>query len=140
MIELYLAASRSPPDRPSGPVGRPCFYDAEATWLGRSYVARARYGASHALARELVAAGIPDQPVEIIHTPGNAILAYKSLHRLAIYTVSEGPATLLRSRRWTDPSLAFGGMASKAKKGGGRPSGGIPAPRDEQPPILAATP
>jgi hypothetical protein len=66
---------------------RPCYYDAEANVLGQSYTVRARYGACHDLARELVAAGIPDQPVTTIHQPQGWRIGYPSLHRMALRTI-----------------------------------------------------
>ena len=69
---------------------------AEAEWDGRVFRAASSHGASMALARQLVAAGCPDQPW---HVPGR--LHGRSLHRLARLTIEEG-ADGLRFRRYRE--------------------------------------
>ncbi len=42
-----------------------CYWQAECVVDGLAYVARSRHGAPYALARELLAAGIPDAPMQV---------------------------------------------------------------------------
>jgi len=66
-----------------------CTYEAEAIIDGRRYFARSRRGAPFALARVLVAAGIPDRPVLVMHKGLRGEMRYRSLHRMAGRTVRE---------------------------------------------------
>ena len=102
MITIYQTA-----DEPSRSADRPCYYDATCTAKGWAFTARARYGACHAVARQLVAAGFPDEPVTVVQAPHGWELRYPSLHRLSLRTIAEGPTTPLRSAHWTDPTEAF---------------------------------
>jgi hypothetical protein len=54
---------------------------------GKDYTVSRRGGTHPKLARALVAAGAPDQPVEA-HELGKLALTYPSLHRLAGFTVT----------------------------------------------------
>jgi len=54
-----------------------------------AYAAASRNGATMALARQLVAPGFPDQPVEAVGTDGRIRFTAPSLHRLAQWTVIE---------------------------------------------------
>jgi hypothetical protein len=64
---------------------------AESTIDGVVYEAPSRSGAAYALARVLVAAGIPDGPV----TTGR--MSWPSLHRMAERTISESAKSPLHS-------------------------------------------
>jgi hypothetical protein len=121
-------ASRSP--------DRPCFYDAEANVLGQSYTVRARYGAVHDLARELVAAGVPDQAVTTVQQPHGCQMGYPSMYRLAATTVSEGPTHPVHGRRWTDPAEAFGRLPPKGQNRGSMPPADIGVPPAEPARVL----
>lgn len=95
-------------DAPSRSADNSCAYDADTEIGGIAYSARSRRGASNELARQLVAAGIPDQPV-IVRTFGlTGEIGYRSLHRLAAWSYSEGRTTRLQRARWTDPAERFG--------------------------------
>ena len=72
MIEMHLIAGRESRDI------------AECEWRGQRYTAASSHGAAMALARQLVAAGAPDQPWCV---PGR--LHGRSLHGLARLTVTE---------------------------------------------------
>jgi hypothetical protein len=73
-----------------------CTWLAETEIDGQHFEARSRRGAPHELARTLVAAGIPDQPVRVEHVGLRGHMAYPSLHRMADVTYTEGVHTLLR--------------------------------------------
>jgi hypothetical protein len=67
-----------------------CAWLAECEVDGLRFEARSRHGAANALARELVASGIPDRPLEI-HLDGLAgCLRWGSLAAAAKRTYTEG--------------------------------------------------
>ena len=86
-------------------------WEASTEIDGMSYSAASRHGAPQALARVLVAAGIPDQPVKVrsevcIFDNGAEIrteklrgcIRYRSLHAMAKTTFEEGDRPLHRAR------------------------------------------
>src|SRR5579875_2019879 len=81
-----------------------CAWLATCAIGGRRFEARSRRGAPAALARLLVAAAIPDQPVEVhalmLGRWYRPALRYRSLYALAAMTWEEGAATPLRRARY----------------------------------------
>jgi hypothetical protein len=69
---------------------------AEAEVGGRRFEAKSRHGAPNALARELVAAGIPDQPIEIRYEGLAGSMRHKSFHTLAGRTFTKSASTPVR--------------------------------------------
>jgi len=59
------------------------------------YDATSRSGATTALARVLVEAGVPDQPVQV-YDQGRKTLFWPSLHKMAKWTYTEGNEPLRR--------------------------------------------
>ena len=83
---------------------------ATATWCGREYRATSRNGAALALARDLMAAGLPDGPWQAVGADGRVRLHGPSLHRLAALTVSDPPnGRGCRFTRWEPYAAAEGG-------------------------------
>lgn len=76
--------------------------NSSAAWLaeceadGRRFEAKSRHGAANALARELVAAGIPDAPMEVRYEGLAGTMRYPSFHAAAGWTFSESASTPLR--------------------------------------------
>ena len=69
---------------------------------GSTFTARSRSGAPNELARMLVAANIPDQPMQVFDTHRDRwTIKYRSFHEAAKWTYAEGAATPLRRVRWT---------------------------------------
>ena len=66
---------------------------ARCTWKGQVFEAASRHGASMVLARQLVAAGCPDQPYEARDADGRLLFFGPSLHRLARLTARENDHT-----------------------------------------------
>jgi len=120
-----------------------CHWVAETTLQdGRFFFVRSRHGAPNKLARQLVAAGIPDQPMEACdRRSGLKALTYRSFHAAAKWTYTEGAATLLQRVRYQefhglpesdaasvpgrgDPMLAGcpETVLGNTEKGGGTPS------------------
>lgn len=90
---------------------------ATATWDGREYRAESRSSCECALARILMAAGVPDQPWQTVHANGTTGLRGRSLHRLAGFTVSEGDRDGLRLKKYVPhPS----GVAQNGAEASGR--------------------
>lgn len=85
---------------------RACYYVAECEIDGRRYSARSRSGASAALARELVAAGVSEGPMIIRHRGLKGEMRLPSLFEAAKWTTSEGQKALARVR-WTDLAKRF---------------------------------
>jgi len=79
-----------------------CRYEAEAVIDGERYSVRARRGAPFALARVLIAAGIPDQPVSVAHSSLRGAMTYRRLHRMAELTVKESAGTPVRLGRYEE--------------------------------------
>jgi hypothetical protein len=73
-----------------------CAWVAEAEVDGRRFEARSRHGAANALARELVAAGLADQPLEIHYEGLAGTMCYLSFHAAAQLTFVENASTPLR--------------------------------------------
>jgi hypothetical protein len=82
---------------------------ATCAYNARAYEATSRSGASTALARILVDAGVPDQPVQVFDK-GRKTLLWPSLHAMAKWTYKEGDIPLRRVR-WTPPPDWKGDLA-----------------------------
>jgi hypothetical protein len=82
-----------------------CAWLAEATINGCQFEAKSRRGAPHELARALVAAGIPDQPVQVENAGRRGAMHYRSLHSMAGGTFTEGIHTLLSRAPYREFSL-----------------------------------
>ena len=92
---------------------------------GIPYSARSRSGASNELARVLVAAGIPDQPIEARdRRSGLKALTYRSFHAAAKWTYREGAATLLQRVRYQEfPGLPESEAHAAPREGEPMPAG-----------------
>lgn len=121
-------------DEASRTPDRPCYYDASAIVDGVEYKARARYDVTHDIARQLVAAGVPDQPVVTIQLPQGWKVSYRSLHKKAKYTVAEGASHSVHVERWRDPVEAFARLRVNAENGGEAPPEASECPEAETPP------
>jgi len=79
---------------------RGCAYEISCEVDGVEYSARSRSGAPYALARALVAAGVPDQPMTVVSAGLAGETRYRSLYRMAGYTVGENASQPLHLRRY----------------------------------------
>ena len=91
---------RQSPDEPTRTPGKSCVYAAECTIAGQTYIARSRYGAPNELARVLVAAGVPDAPMQVECAGLCGCITYRSFHKLAGYSLEENAQVSLRRRRY----------------------------------------
>lgn len=86
------------PDEASRTPSMGCAWVATCEIAGRRFTARSRHGAPNALARQLVEAGIADHPVEVREIGRPGAMRYRSLHKMAGYTYTEGNHPLKRKR------------------------------------------
>jgi hypothetical protein len=95
MLQRPLEDTRTPE--------RLCVYEAECEVDGRRYSTRSRHAAANELARALVSAGVPDQPVEIRQAGVKGCITCRSLHELARRAYHESSTVTLRRVRWKSP-------------------------------------
>jgi len=120
------------PDEPTRTPENNCLYEGETVLDGQRYSARSRRGAPFALARVLVAAGIPDQPVQVTHQGLRGHLSYHSLHRMAELTIEESDRVSVRLGRYRErPDFSRGKSENRGESPSlvPRPSlheGGVP--------------
>jgi hypothetical protein len=95
-----------------------CAFIAECEVGGRAFAARSRRGAPFALARDLVAAGVADQPVEVTHAGLRGAMRYPSLHRMAGLTITEGVRGSVEIGRWQErPDFSVGEAENRGISG-----------------------
>jgi len=95
-----------------------CIWLAECEVEGRRFEARSRHGAANALARELVAAGFADRPLEV-HCHGVAgCLRWGSVGAAAGRTYTEGNRPLSPVHPMDRSSRCRAGYQSASKTGG----------------------
>jgi hypothetical protein len=104
---------------------RSCVWEAVCEIGGVQYRARSRYGAVNELARQLVAAGIPDAPMAVRQHGLAGEMVDASFYEAAKWTYREGAASLHRVR-WVDPAAQTAQIAIRkaARQGWNR----FPAP------------
>lgn len=97
--------------------GRSCFWIAECVLEdGRPFTARSQHGALNELARQLVAAGIPDQPMQAYDQRGLKAPYYRSFQAPAKWTYTEGNG-LLQRVPYRSPEEIASGLQRQPKNG-----------------------
>jgi hypothetical protein len=81
---------------PGSRTKRGLLWHAEAA----GHSADSRSGAPHALARALVAAGVADQPVEVVTAGLAGVTRYRSLHAMARRTIKEAVTAPIHLAKW----------------------------------------
>jgi|KBSMisStandDraft_5_1062788.scaffolds.fasta_scaffold01171_4 hypothetical protein len=81
--------------------GRGCPWIAECDVDGQHHEAASRSGAPLALARVLVAAGIPDQRVRVYSQGFVGCMRYPSLYRMAGLTIEESASKPVHPASWS---------------------------------------
>jgi hypothetical protein len=84
-----------------------CYWYASCEIDGVKYVERSRRGAVNRLARKLVAAGIPDDRVEVWQGTKLQWTA-KSMHTISLYTFAESMKSPLRRGVFVDTAARIG--------------------------------
>jgi hypothetical protein len=113
-----------------------CVWLAECEVGGRRFEARSRHGAANALARELVAPGVPDGPLEA-HFEGLAgCLRWASISAAANRTFTEGNRPL-QCIRWIAPQDGVQAIRAGPKHGVMARAGAV-APQEPSTPVKEA--
>jgi hypothetical protein len=108
-----------------------CVWLAECEVGGRRFEAGSRHGAANALARELVAAGIADRPLEVYRDGVPGCMRWASLAAAARRTYTEGNRTL-QCIRWIAPQDAAQAIRAPPKQGVERPAARLVPPEPER--------
>jgi hypothetical protein len=93
-----------------------CVWLAECEIDGRRFEARSRHDAANALARELVAAGVADRPLEVRFEGLPGYLRWGSIVAAAKRTFTEGNRPL-QCIRWVAPQDAVQAIRAPPKQG-----------------------
>lgn len=93
-----------------------CLWLAECEVDGQHYEARSRHGAANALSRQLLAAGIADQPMEVHFAGLPGYLRWGSLEAAANRTYTEGNRPV-QCIRWVAPQDAVQAIRATPKRG-----------------------
>jgi hypothetical protein len=93
-----------------------CVWLAECEVGGRRFEARPRHGAANALARELLAACIPDRPLEVYFGGLAGCVRWSSITAAAKRTYTEGNRPL-QCIRWVAPQDAVQTIRGPPKQG-----------------------
>ena len=110
-----LDATRTP--------NKSCKWVAEAIVNGRTYTATSRMAPANDIARQLVAAGVPDAPMQVYTAGLKGCLMWRSFYRAAERTYRESATEPVRQVRWIDPAV------TRAQIGGSTaPKQGVKAP------------
>jgi hypothetical protein len=119
------------PDEPARTPEKSCVYVAECAEGGVPYSARSRHGASHELARVLMAAGIPDDAMTVTSAGLKGEATWPSFHAMARWTYEETRSRPLHRARWEDPALkAARFAAASGRKQASAPKPATPAPAE----------
>jgi len=103
-----------------------CIWLAECEIGGQRFEAQSRHGAVNTLARELMAAGITDRPLEVRFDGLAGSLRWGSIAAAAKRTYTEGNRPL-QCIRWVAPQDAVQAIRAPPKQGGKwRAATGVP--------------
>src|ERR1700730_14630712 len=112
-IRVIPIAVTTWPDEATRTSNSACVGIAEATFEGRTYTARSRHGPANQLARQLIAAGLPDRPRVIRYRGLAGTMTYRSRRATAraATLISSPPAPWSRfcgpARRLSAPIVAL---------------------------------
>src|SRR5215472_11901898 len=109
-----------------------CKWVAEAIVNGRTYTAISRMAPANDIARQLVAAGVPDAPMHVYTAGLKGCMIWQSFHKAAGRTCEESAAKPVHGARWSNPAdrVAQFTAASRDKQGV-KPLGGTLVAPDE---------
>jgi ferredoxin len=114
-------------------------WQAETEINGKTYTATSRHGAPMALARVLIAAAIPDQPVEVRSEERPGCVRYRSLYEMAKWTFTEGTSTLLHRVKYQEQPKGVFSVEASGQEMRFTPPVGILAPEDRGHPEIDAS-
>jgi len=105
-----------------------CKWVAEAIVNGRTYIATSRMAPANEIARQLVADGVPDAPMQVYTAGLKGCLVRRSFHKAAGYTFKENAQTPVKRVRWEAPEDATQRYRAGQKQGVKAPAGTRVAP------------
>ena len=94
-----------------------CKWVAEAIVNGRTYIATSRMAPANDIARQLVADGVPDAPMQVYTAGLKGCLVRRSFHKAAGYTFKENAQTPVKRIRWEAPEDAAQRYRAAPKRG-----------------------
>jgi hypothetical protein len=109
-----------------------CLWLAECEVDGQHFEARSRHGAASALSRQLLAAGIADQPLEVHFDGLPGHLRWGSLEAAADRTYTEGNRPV-QCIRWVAPQDAVQAIRATSKRGVNGPAAAAVPPEPQTP-------
>jgi hypothetical protein len=121
------------PEEGSRTPSKPCAWIEETTINGRNFTARSRYGATNELARQLVAAGVPDGSMSVYTASLRGFAIIRSFYRAAQWTYEETATVPLHRVPYARVEAArerARGAGVQAPKQGVSVSGGSPGAAD----------
>ena len=99
-----LEATRTP--------GKSCKWSGEAIVNGRTYTATSRMAPANDIARQLVADGVPDAPMQVYSAGLKGCLVWRSFYKAAGYTIEETITKPVREVRWEHPDARAARIAA----------------------------
>jgi hypothetical protein len=106
---------------------RSCKWLGEAIVNGRTYTATSRMAPANDIARQLVADGVPDAPLQVYTEGMKGCMVWRSFHSAAGYTFEENDRAPVKRRR-PRPSRGEQGVPTGPKQGVNAPPGTLIAP------------
>ena len=100
-----------------------CKWVAEAIVNGRTYIATSRMAPANEIARQLVADGVPDAPMQVYTVGLKGCLVWRSIYKAAGYTVEETATKPVHMVQWRDPAVERAQIAARTG-----PKQGVKAP------------
>src|SRR5215831_20072281 len=82
-----------------------CKWVAEAIVNGRTYTTTSRMAPANEIARQLVADGVPDAPMQVYTAGLKGCLIWRTFHKAAERTIEETATKPVHMIRWRDPAL-----------------------------------
>src|SRR5918911_1524253 len=104
-----LEATRTP--------GKSCKWSGEAIVNGRTYTATSRMAPANDIARQLVADGVPDGPMQVYSAGLKGCLVWRSFYKAAERTFEKNAKVPVRGRRYHPPQDQQQGVRAGAKQG-----------------------
>ena len=93
-------------------LGKSCKWVAEVIVNGRTYTATSRMAPANDIARQLVAAGIADAPMQVYTVGLKGCLSWYSFYRATGYTVEESATKPVHRVGWRDPGARVAQFAA----------------------------
>src|SRR5215831_405298 len=113
----------------TGTASKSCKWVAEAIVNGRTYTATSRMAPANEIARQLIADGVEDAPMQVYTAGLKGCLIWPSFHKAAGYTFKENAQTPVKRVRWEAPEDAAQRYRAAPKQEVKAPAGTPGSPR-----------